>query len=199
MILQGTERAGGGAVCKGVFDPDLEQRGNINVVVCRGPVTGDTTLVVGQALDLQLAGRDEADKSIVRAREGLPEHAALEQPGQRLAAGAAVVLAPLDVLRLPGLHHCGALLAGPLSSQSAASGGSILRGSSKPRGISPPASDTILHVPPTAAHLTVVSRSWWKLGGAGTEGHGGVDQAARSRSVGERSRVCQPSTRRMVI
>jgi putative transposase len=29
--------------------------------------------------------------------------------------------------------------------------------------------------------------------------HGGLDQAARSRSVGERSRVCQPSTRRMVI
>ena len=29
--------------------------------------------------------------------------------------------------------------------------------------------------------------------------HGGRDQAAKSRSVGERSRVCQPSTRRMVI
>jgi len=29
--------------------------------------------------------------------------------------------------------------------------------------------------------------------------HGGVGQAARSRSVGERSSVCQPSTRRMVI
>jgi hypothetical protein len=29
--------------------------------------------------------------------------------------------------------------------------------------------------------------------------HGGADQAARSRSVGERSRVCQPSTRRRVI
>jgi carbonic anhydrase len=29
--------------------------------------------------------------------------------------------------------------------------------------------------------------------------HGGVDQAARSRSVGERSRLGQPSTRRMVI
>jgi histidinol phosphatase-like PHP family hydrolase len=30
-------------------------------------------------------------------------------------------------------------------------------------------------------------------------GHGVVDQAARSRSAGERSRVGQPSTRRMVI
>jgi hypothetical protein len=45
----------------------------------------------------------------------------------------------------------------------------------------------------------VVSRSWWKLGGAGPEVHGGVDQAARSRSVGEWSRLGQPSTRRMVI
>jgi hypothetical protein len=45
----------------------------------------------------------------------------------------------------------------------------------------------------------VVSRSWWKLGGVAPRGHGGSDQAARSRSVGERSRVCQPSTRRMVI
>jgi hypothetical protein len=35
--------------------------------------------------------------------------------------------------------------------------------------------------------------------GAGPERHGGRDQAARSRSVGERSRVGQPSTRRMVI
>jgi hypothetical protein len=35
--------------------------------------------------------------------------------------------------------------------------------------------------------------------GAGPERHGGRDQAARSRSTGERSRVGQPSTRRMVI
>ena len=35
--------------------------------------------------------------------------------------------------------------------------------------------------------------------GAGPERHGGRDQAARSRSRGERSRVGQPSTRRMVI
>ena len=35
--------------------------------------------------------------------------------------------------------------------------------------------------------------------GAGPERHGGRVQAARSRSVGERSRVGQPSTRRMVI
>ena len=35
--------------------------------------------------------------------------------------------------------------------------------------------------------------------GAGPERHGGRDQAARSRSMGERSRVGQPSTRRMVI
>jgi transposase InsO family protein len=50
-----------------------------------------------------------------------------------------------------------------------------------------------------SGRFRVVSRSWWKLGGAGTEGHGGMDQAARSRSVGKRSRVGQPSTRRMVI
>ena len=62
------------------------------------------------------------------------------------------------------------------------------------------------HVHPAPASSTrcakltrVVSRSWWKLGGAGPEVHGGVDQAARSRSVGEWSRVGQPSTRRMVI
>ena len=35
--------------------------------------------------------------------------------------------------------------------------------------------------------------------GARLRGHGGADQAARSRSVGERSRVGQPSTRRRVI
>jgi hypothetical protein len=46
--------------------------------------------------------------------------------------------------------------------------------------------------------VTVVSRRWWKLE-ARVRKHGGRDQAARSRSVGERSRVCQPSTRRMVI
>jgi hypothetical protein len=34
---------------------------------------------------------------------------------------------------------------------------------------------------------------------AGLRKHGGWHQAARSISVGERSRVCQPSTRRMVI
>ena len=49
------------------------------------------------------------------------------------------------------------------------------------------------------AQSAVVSRGWWKLGGAGTEGHGGMVQAARSRSVGKRSMVGQPSTRRMVI
>ena len=46
--------------------------------------------------------------------------------------------------------------------------------------------------------IEVVSRRWWKLE-ARVRKHGGRDQAARSRSVGERSRVCQPSTRRMVI
>ena len=50
-----------------------------------------------------------------------------------------------------------------------------------------------------AVRDAVVSRGWWKLGGAGTEGHGGMVQAARSRSVGKRSMVGQPSTRRMVI
>ena len=44
----------------------------------------------------------------------------------------------------------------------------------------------------------VVSRRWWKLA-ARVRKHGGRVQAARSRLVGERSRVCQPSTRRMVI
>jgi hypothetical protein len=29
------------AACNAVFDPDLEQGGNINVVVRRDPVTGD--------------------------------------------------------------------------------------------------------------------------------------------------------------
>ena len=38
-----------------------------------------------------------------------------------------------------------------------------------------------------------------EIGGRVPRWHGGVDQAARSRSVGERSRVGQPSTRRMVI
>ena len=43
----------------------------------------------------------------------------------------------------------------------------------------------------------VVSRRWWKFA-ARVRRHGGRHQAAKSRSVGERSRVCQPSTRRMV-
>ena len=38
-----------------------------------------------------------------------------------------------------------------------------------------------------------------EIAGRGSAGHGGADQAARSRSVGERSRVGQPSTRRRVI
>ncbi len=38
-----------------------------------------------------------------------------------------------------------------------------------------------------------------EIGGAGPARHGGRGQAARSRPVGERSRVGQPSTRRMVI
>ena len=45
-------------------------------------------------------------------------------------------------------------------------------------------------------------RSCREVGGnwaARLRGHGVVDQAARSRSAGERSRVGQPSTRRMVI
>ena len=52
-----------------------------------------------------------------------------------------------------------------------------------------------------ASWASVVSRSWWKLVEAalGPGWHGGVDQAARSRSVGERSRLGQPSTRRKVI
>ncbi len=44
--------------------------------------------------------------------------------------------------------------------------------------------------------------SWREVGGdsaARLRGHAWVDQAARSRSVGERSRVGQPSIRRMVI
>ena len=32
--------------CKTVFDPDLEQGGNINVVVRRDPATGDMTRVL---------------------------------------------------------------------------------------------------------------------------------------------------------
>jgi len=32
-------------------------------------------------------------------------HAVLEQLGQRLAGGAAVILAPFDVVGLHGLHH----------------------------------------------------------------------------------------------
>src|SRR5687767_435983 len=50
-----------------------------------------------------------------------------------------------------------------------------------------------------AAAAMVVSRRWWKIRRRGSRRHGGRDQAAKSRSVGERSRVCQPSTRRMVI
>jgi hypothetical protein len=46
-------------------------------------------------------------------------------------------------------------------------------------------------------------RSCREVGGnwaaQGPRWHGGADQAARSRSVGERSRLGQPSTRRMVI
>jgi hypothetical protein len=43
------------------------------------------------------------------------------------------------------------------------------------------------------AKLVEIGRRWVR------GGHGGVDQAARSRSVGERSRLGQPSTRRKVI
>jgi predicted ATPase len=47
------------------------------------------------------------------------------------------------------------------------------------------------------------TRGWCREGGGNSAArlreHSGGDQAARSRSVGERSRVCQPSTRRIVI
>jgi hypothetical protein len=36
-------QAGRCAACKAVFNPDLEQGGNINVVVRRDPATGETT------------------------------------------------------------------------------------------------------------------------------------------------------------
>jgi hypothetical protein len=39
-------QAGRCAACKAVFDPDLEQGGNITVVVRRDPATGDTTRVL---------------------------------------------------------------------------------------------------------------------------------------------------------
>ena len=45
----------------------------------------------------------------------------------------------------------------------------------------------------------VVSRSWWNWAALAPGWHDGVDRAARSRSVGERSRLGQPSTRRRVI
>ena len=61
--------------------------------------------------------------------------------------------------------------------------------------------ETLGHHP--AITLGEARRSCREVGGnwhgAGPEWHGGRDQAARSRSVGERSRVGQPSTRRMVI
>ena len=34
------------AACIAVFDPDLEQSGNTNIVVRRDPATGDTTRVL---------------------------------------------------------------------------------------------------------------------------------------------------------
>ena len=40
MILQGTQ-LGRCPACKTIFDSDLEQGGNINVVVRRDPATGD--------------------------------------------------------------------------------------------------------------------------------------------------------------
>jgi hypothetical protein len=39
-------QAGRCAACKTVFDPDLEQGGNTNVVVRRDPATGNTTRVL---------------------------------------------------------------------------------------------------------------------------------------------------------
>ena len=36
----------GCAACNAVFDPDLEQGGNTNIVVRRNPATGDTTRVL---------------------------------------------------------------------------------------------------------------------------------------------------------
>jgi hypothetical protein len=39
-------QAGRCAACKAVFDPDLEQGGNTNIVVRRDPATGDTTRVL---------------------------------------------------------------------------------------------------------------------------------------------------------
>ena len=56
---------------------------------------------------------------------------------------------------------------------------------------------------PALAALPAVLEVVSQIGGNWAERvptlHGGVGQAARSRSVGERSSVCQPSTRRMVI
>jgi len=39
-------QAGRCAACKAVFDPDLEQGGNTNIVVRRDPATGDMTRVL---------------------------------------------------------------------------------------------------------------------------------------------------------
>lgn len=46
MILQGTHARGRCAACKALFDPDLEQGANTNIVVHRDPATGDTTRVL---------------------------------------------------------------------------------------------------------------------------------------------------------
>jgi len=46
LILQGTHARGRCAACKALFDPDLEQGANTNIVVHRDPATGDTTRVL---------------------------------------------------------------------------------------------------------------------------------------------------------
>ena len=46
VILQGTSRRGRCAGCEAVFDPDLGQGGNTNIVVRRDPATRDTTRVL---------------------------------------------------------------------------------------------------------------------------------------------------------
>jgi hypothetical protein len=52
-------QAGQCAACKAVFDPDLEQGGNINIMVCRDPATGDPR-------------RDELDHAPQDRRIGVP-------------------------------------------------------------------------------------------------------------------------------
>jgi hypothetical protein len=46
IAAKGARQAGQCAACKAVFDPDLEQGGNTNVVVRRDSATGETTRVL---------------------------------------------------------------------------------------------------------------------------------------------------------